>query len=120
MTGGRVVVLGPTGRNFAAGMSGGIAYVLDGTGDFRAGRCNTEMVDLEPVTDPRLIDELYALVEQHWTYTQSGVARWVLDHWETALNEFVLVMPVEYRRAIRTSSVPQTARTIPQSQRIQA
>src|SRR5690606_9666046 len=82
MTGGRVVVLGPTSRNFAAGMSGGIAYVLDGTHDFRAGRCNMEMVELEDVTDPADIAELRALIENHARYTGSHVAEWVLDNWE--------------------------------------
>ncbi|GIV59944.1 MAG: glutamate synthase [Rhodothermaceae bacterium] len=101
MTGGVVVVLGPTGRNFAAGMSGGVAYVLDGTHDFRRGRCNPEMVDLEPVTDPEDIAELRALIARHHALTGSTVAAWVLDDWETALREFVKVIPVEYRKALQ-------------------
>ena len=100
MTGGRVVVLGPTGRNFAAGMSGGVAYVLDGTGDFRQGRCNLEMVDLMEVTDPEDIIELRTMIENHYHYTGSRVAHWVLDHWDKAVREFVQVMPVEYRNAL--------------------
>ncbi|GIV57255.1 MAG: glutamate synthase [Rhodothermaceae bacterium] len=104
MTGGVVVVLGPTGRNFAAGMSGGVAYVLDGTHDFRRGRCNPEMVDLEPVTDPEDIAELRALIARHHALTGSTVAAWVLDDWETALREFVKVIPVEYRRALQRLS----------------
>jgi len=100
MTGGRVVILGPTGRNFGAGMSGGIAYVLDGTWEFRNGRCNTEMVDLTAVTDAEEIAELRAMVESHWHYTQSHVARWVLDYWHLALNEFVRIMPSEYHKAL--------------------
>ena len=100
MTGGRVVILGPTGRNFAAGMSGGIAYVLDGTRDFREGRCNLEMVELMDLTDPDDIAELRELIENHYHYTGSRVAHWALDHWDRALREFVKVMPVEYRNAL--------------------
>ncbi|MEX0600507.1 MAG: glutamate synthase large subunit, partial [Rhodothermales bacterium] len=100
MTGGRVVVLGPTGRNFAAGMSGGVAYVLDGTLEFRTLRCNIEMVDLEEVTDPADITELREMVENHYRYTDSKTARWVLENWEASLEEFVKVMPVEYRNAL--------------------
>jgi glutamate synthase domain-containing protein 2/glutamate synthase domain-containing protein 3 len=109
MTGGRVVVLGPTGRNFAAGMSGGVAYVLDGTWDFRRGRCNTEMVELLDVTQPNDIAELRRLVETHWHHTGSTVARWVLDHWTKALREFVKVLPIEYRNALRRLEQEHTA-----------
>ncbi len=101
MTGGRVVVLGPTGRNFAAGMSGGIAYVLDGTWDFRQGRCNLESVELIAVNKPEHVAELRELIESHHRYTGSRVAHWVMDHWDRALREFVLVMPLEYRKALR-------------------
>ncbi|MDX1546077.1 MAG: glutamate synthase large subunit [Rhodothermales bacterium] len=100
MTGGRVVVLGPTGRNFAAGMSGGIAYVLDGTWDFRHGRCNPARVELLPVEAPEDREELRALVAAHYRHTGSVVAGWVLHHWEQALREFVKVLPVEYRNAL--------------------
>ena len=100
MTGGRVIVLGPTGRNFAAGMSGGIAYVLDGTWEFRNLRCNQGMVDLEDVTDPQDIKELREMVEKHYAYTDSSVAEWVIDNWEEALRQFVKVMPIEYRNAL--------------------
>ena len=102
MTGGRVVVLGPTGRNFAAGMSGGIAYVLDGTRDFRKDRCNLEMVELIEMSDADADDlaELRYLIERHHEYTGSATARWVLDDWERALAEFVKVMPTEYRNAL--------------------
>ncbi len=113
MTGGRVVVLGPTGRNFAAGMSGGIAYVLDGTEDFRRGRCNTEMVDLMEVTDPDDIAELRALIENHYHYTGSRVAHWALDHWDRALREFVKVMPIEYRKALLRLA-KEEAETVPE------
>ncbi len=113
MTGGRVVILGPTGRNFAAGMSGGVAYVLDGTGDFRSGRCNSESVELLEITRPEDIAELHELVKNHYKYTQSRVAHWALDHWETALREFVQVMPIEYRNAlIRLAAEAPVASTI--------
>jgi glutamate synthase domain-containing protein 2/glutamate synthase domain-containing protein 1/glutamate synthase domain-containing protein 3 len=100
MTGGRVVVLGPTGRNFAAGMSGGVAYVLDGTLEFRTLRCNSEMVDLEDVEDPADVAELRQMVENHYRFTDSSTAAWVLRNWESSLEEFVKVMPIEYRNAL--------------------
>ena len=100
MTGGRVVVLGPTGRNFAAGMSGGVAYVLDPQGDFGAFRCNLEMVELEPVSDPDDVAELRGLVENHCRETGSARARAVLEDWDQTLPKFVKVMPVDYRRAL--------------------
>ena len=127
MTGGVVVVLGETGRNFAAGMSGGVAYVLDEQGDFER-RCNLSMVDLEPVTAEEeslsrmhhqmgdleshgLVDvmrdmtsfdaeRLYQLVARHAHYTDSARAKALLADWETSLSKFVKVMPVEYRRAL--------------------
>jgi glutamate synthase (NADPH) large chain len=102
MTGGRVVVLGRTGRNFAAGMSGGIAYVLDEDGCF-ASRCNHELVGLEAVAG-RDAEELHALVEEHWRRTGSAVAEWLLESWSDALPLFVKVMPHDYRRALEESS----------------
>ncbi|MCK6473891.1 MAG: glutamate synthase large subunit [Planctomycetes bacterium] len=99
MTGGRVVVLGKTGRNFAAGMSGGIAYVLDEHGRF-ARHCNTEMVDLEPVQDAEEAAALRKLVEQHHKETGSLVAKRALEHWDAALRSFVKVMPRDYKRAL--------------------
>jgi glutamate synthase domain-containing protein 3 len=98
MTGGRVVVLGRTGRNFAAGMSGGIAYVLDADGGF-SGRCNTELVGLEEVGDTDA-DELRALVEEHAVRTGSAVATRLLTDWASALPQFVKVMPHDYKRAL--------------------
>jgi glutamate synthase (NADPH/NADH) large chain len=126
MTGGCVVVLGPTGRNFAAGMSGGIAYVLDERGDFER-RCNMAMVELEPI-DPGDVspfdqangdslerfnfvnlfhdmtkdDELrlHAIIEKHRRYTGSERAKAILDNWAAYLPKFVKVMPVEYRKAL--------------------
>ena len=99
MTGGVVVVLGPTGRNFAAGMSGGFAYVLDENGDFRE-RCNTDMVSLEPVADAEDVDALRELIEEHQRYTGSGPAERVLADWNAYLPKFVKVFPVDYRRVI--------------------
>jgi glutamate synthase domain-containing protein 2/glutamate synthase domain-containing protein 1/glutamate synthase domain-containing protein 3 len=101
MTGGRVVVLGPTGRNFAAGMSGGIAYVLDEQNLF-PGRCNMGMVDFEALTPADGI-ELRAMIEEHEQRTDSPVARRVLAEWERLLagGAFVKVMPADYRRVLR-------------------
>jgi glutamate synthase (NADPH/NADH) large chain len=100
MTGGRVVVVGSTGRNFAAGMSGGIAYVLDQDGDFARFRCNREMVDLGRLEDPDEIAEVRAMIEAHHGTTQSTRAEYVLNNWDTLLGKFVKVMPVDYRRAL--------------------
>ncbi len=128
MTGGVVVVIGPTGRNFGAGMSGGIAYVLDEAGDFET-LCNTSMVDLEEVpkdldaandddfdvnADLTRFDEqrLRGLIENHVRYTDSLRAREILDDWDAYLPKFVKVMPVEYRRALREMQ-EKAARTEP-------
>ncbi|HEY3377444.1 MAG TPA: glutamate synthase large subunit [Armatimonadota bacterium] len=99
MTGGRVVVIGPTGRNFAAGMSGGIAYILDEDGDF-ATRCNVQMVDLDLVEDTGEIAELRGMIERHAEYTGSTVAQRVLAEWETLLPKFVKVIPKDYKRVL--------------------
>ena len=99
MTNGRVTVLGPTGRNFAAGMSGGLAYVLDEAGDFDM-RCNQELVDLEPVVEPEDIEELRAMIQKHHKYTGSANAARVLDDWDAFLTKFVKVYPKDYRRVI--------------------
>ena len=99
MTGGRVVVLGPTGRNFAAGMSGGVAYVLDEHGVFDA-RINTAMVEVERVEDAEEADALRTLLERHRDYTGSGVASRVLDAWPTMLPKFVRVIPKDYKRVL--------------------
>jgi glutamate synthase (NADPH/NADH) large chain/glutamate synthase (ferredoxin) len=98
MTGGRVVVLGLTGRNFAAGMSGGIAYVFDKVGDF-AERCNTELVELE-TPSAEDFEEIRALVEEHRRRTGSTVATHVLAEWEHLIGLWVKVMPTDYRRAL--------------------
>lgn len=99
MTGGIAVVIGPTGRNFAAGMSGGRAFVLDETGDF-ATRCNLEMVDLESLRDAEDIEILRDLLIQHAGYTGSEVAARLLSDWEWAVDKFVKVMPTDYRRVL--------------------
>ena len=100
MTGGRAVILGSTGRNFAAGMSGGVAYVLDESGDFGRYRCNLEMVELEDITDRKDISELRNMIENHYRYTGSVVARRVLEDWTAMLARFIKVMPVDYKRAL--------------------
>ncbi len=102
MTGGRVVVLGPTGRNFAAGMSGGLAYVFNEDGKF-ATRCNMGMVDLFAVEQKSDIEELRALIENHAQYTGSPVAKKILDNWNKTLPKFVKVYPRDYRRVLEES-----------------
>jgi glutamate synthase (ferredoxin) len=101
MTGGRVVVLGPTGRNFAAGMSGGIAYVLDEQGDF-AKKCNKEMVKLFRLEDETEIEEVREMIRKHADYTRSDRAWKVLAFWETMVPKFVKVYPNDFRRVIET------------------
>jgi glutamate synthase (ferredoxin) len=99
MTGGRVVILGETGRNFAAGMSGGIAYVLDLNGDFST-RCNAEMVSLSTLEDEDEISELQRLIARHEEYTGSPCATTVLASWKTYLPKFVKVLPKDYARVL--------------------
>ena len=99
MTGGRVVVLGPAGRNFGAGMSGGIGYVLDETGDFAA-RVNTQMVGLEKLEAAAEIAEVRALIEKHFAYTKSVRAKQILDGWKQFLPKFVKVLPKDYKRML--------------------
>ncbi|MEM7137554.1 MAG: glutamate synthase large subunit [Myxococcota bacterium] len=100
MTGGRTVILGDTGRNFGAGMSGGVAYVLDVDGKF-ATRCNQEMVDLERLQYAEEIAVVRGLVEEHLAHTGSAIAQRVLDDWDGTLGTFVKVMPTDYKRVIR-------------------
>ncbi|MCK5268803.1 MAG: glutamate synthase subunit alpha, partial [Spirochaetes bacterium] len=100
MTGGIVVVLGTTGRNFAAGMSGGIAYVLDKTQLFDT-LCNLDMVDIEPVIEKEDINQLKELIEKHIKYTDSNVAKHIIDNWKEMLPRFVKVMPMDYKRALK-------------------
>jgi glutamate synthase domain-containing protein 3 len=99
MTGGRVAVLGETGRNFAAGMSGGIAFVRDTEGRLES-RCNMQMVELGPVEDPERVEELRALIEEHAELTGSEVARRILADWQAELRRFVQVIPSAYRAVL--------------------
>jgi glutamate synthase domain-containing protein 3 len=98
MTGGRVLVLGPTGRNFAAGMSGGIAYILDADKDFKE-KCNLEMVKLESVSVDD-VKNIYNLLHNHYQYTQSRVAGRILDNFVREIKKFIKVMPLEYKRVL--------------------
>ncbi len=99
MTGGRAVILGPAGRNFAAGMSGGVAYIWDPENNFPP-NCNMEMVELEKVEEVEDIAELQGLIEEHAERTGSSVATKVLSNWSTALGQFVKVMPTDYKRVL--------------------
>jgi glutamate synthase domain-containing protein 3 len=103
-----VAVLGPTGVNFAAGMSGGIAYVFDETGLFDD-RCNLGMVDLELMTDPQDQAELRTMIERHAKYTHSRRAHLILETWESSLPHFIKIFPTEYKRALGALSVEDQA-----------
>jgi glutamate synthase (ferredoxin) len=109
MTGGRVVVLGRTGRNFGAGMSGGIAYVYDEAGDFST-RCNMEMVALERLEDSEDLDLVHGLMERHVEYTGSAVAEALLRDWPKVATRFVKVMPLDYRRVLEEQRRERKAR----------
>jgi len=116
MTGGRVVVIGPTGRNFAAGMSGGIAYVHDTSGQFKD-LCNLEMVELEHPDKPEDIQTIRRLLENHYKFTASTVAKTILDDFEQELKWFVKVMPTDYRRVLEhKAEVEERARQLAQRQ----
>ena len=99
MTGGRVVILGDTGRNFAAGMSGGIAYVWDPHSKL-TDECNLEMVELEGLAQKNDVDELKDLIDKHAIYTGSTVAKDILDSWNASVRQFVKVMPTDYKRVL--------------------
>jgi glutamate synthase (ferredoxin) len=99
MTGGRVVVLGKTGRNFAGGMSGGVAYVLDRDGDFHI-HCNQEQCDLEHLEDPVEISEVKGMIQKHTEYTGSTLALEILVDWEKMVTQFVKVVPQDYKRVL--------------------
>ncbi len=104
MTAGRVVVLGPTGRNFGAGMSGGIAYVLDEEpvdGVWLNNRVNPEMVELEELCDPEERAEVHAMIQRHHTYTDSEVAGRILANWDNYVDAFVKVLPKDYKRMLQ-------------------
>jgi glutamate synthase domain-containing protein 2/glutamate synthase domain-containing protein 1/glutamate synthase domain-containing protein 3 len=108
MTGGRVVVLGPTGRNFAAGMSGGTAYVLDEAGDFEI-RCNKQMVGLERLEDAEEIELIRRMIQRHRQYTKSGRAGKILAQWNEMAPKFVKVMPKDYKRVVEAVKRAQAA-----------
>ena len=99
MTKGTVVVLGDTGRNFAAGMSGGLAYIFDEADDFQ-NRCNKEMVDVEKVQSSEDVKELFSLIKKHNLYTQSSKASRILANWEQEVNKFVKVIPKQYKKIL--------------------
>ena len=103
MTGGKAVILGPTGRNFGAGMSGGIAYIFDDKGDFKK-KCNNETFELEPLMEEDLSD-LKGLILKHKNYTESTVADNILRNWENASKKFVKVMPTDYKRVLNEMKI---------------
>ncbi len=111
MTGGCVVVLGKTGRNFAAGMSGGIGYVMDQTGDFDF-YCNKGLVELLPVGDRADIDELQTLISRHLIYTNSKLASNILTNWDEYLPKFVKVIPYEYKKVLEELKVKELQRKL--------
>ena len=111
MTGGRAVILGPTGRNFAAGMSGGIAYVLDMAGNFDY-YCNKGLVELSPVEDRADIMELQELINNHRMYTQSELASTILTQWDEYLPKFVKVIPLEYKKVLEMQKIRELERKL--------
>jgi len=108
MTGGRAIILGETGRNFAAGMSGGIAFVYNKQKSFEK-NLNPEMVDLDPL-EAKDIDFLHEKIKNHYKYTKSNVAKELLDNWDTALVDFIKVMPRDYKRVLQEQEELQTAK----------
>ena len=101
MTNGRVVILGSCGRNFAAGMSGGIAYVLDEHGDFAEKAIYNAEIDIDPFDDPADIAFVRNLIERHVGYTKSPKGQWVLEHWQSMAPRFLKVFPRELKRVLR-------------------
>ena len=116
MTGGRVVVLGETGRNFAAGMSGGVAYVWDKNHNFDY-FCNMDMVEINLVEDSRFRKELHELIRQHYLYTGSKLARTMLDDWNRYVEDFIQVVPIEYKRVLQEEQVRKLQQKIADIQR---
>jgi glutamate synthase domain-containing protein 3 len=100
MTNGLVLVLGACGRNFAAGMSGGLAYVFDERGDFTEKRCNLDSVDLEPLLDGEDVQTVRELVTRHLELTGSRRAKWILDNWQEMVSRFIKVFPHEFKRVL--------------------
>lgn len=116
MTGGRVVVLGETGRNFAAGMSGGVAYVWDKHHNFDY-FCNMDMVEINLVDESNYRKELHELIRQHYLYTGSKLARTMLDDWNHYVEDFVQVVPIEYKRVLQEEQVRKLQQKIADMQR---
>ena len=116
MTGGRVVVLGETGRNFAAGMSGGVAYVWDKNHNFDY-FCNMDMVEINLVEESSYRKELHELIRQHYLYTGSKLARTMLDDWNRYVEDFIQVVPIEYKRVLQEEQVKKLQQKIADMQR---
>lgn len=116
MTGGRTVVLGKTGRNFAAGMSGGVAYVLDETGDFDF-FLNMEMVELSLIEDSIDSKELHELISNHYRYTGSARAKQILDNWSSYVDKFMKIVPIEYKKVLQEEKMEAINRKIAQVER---
>lgn len=116
MTGGRIVVLGETGRNFAAGMSGGVAYVWDKNHNFDY-FCNMDMVEINLVEEASYRKELHELIRQHYLYTGSSLARTMLDNWAHYVDEFIQVVPIEYKRVLHEEQMAKLQQKIKDMQR---
>ena len=116
MTGGRVVVLGSTGRNFAAGMSGGVAYVWNKDGNFDY-FCNMEMVELSLIEEASYRKELHELIRQHYLYTGSNLARTLLDDWNRYVDEFIQIVPIEYKKVLQEEQMRKLQQKIAEMQR---
>ena len=116
MTGGRVVVLGQTGRNFAAGMSGGVAYVWNKAGDFDY-YCNMEMVELSLIEDSATRKELHELIRKHYHYTGSHLAGKMLDNWDKQVDEFIRIVPIEYKKVLQEEQMKKLQQKIAEMQR---
>jgi len=116
MTGGRTIVLGPTGRNFAAGMSGGVAYVLDEAGDFDY-FCNMEMVEISLIEDSMDNKELHGLISNHFKYTESILAKKILDNWSFYLDKFKKIVPIEYKKVLQEEKIEAINKKIAQVER---
>ena len=116
MTGGRVVVLGRTGRNFAAGMSGGVAYVWNKEGDFDY-YCNMEMVELSLIEDSTTRKELHELIRKHYHFTGSHLASKMLDNWNKYVDEFIQIVPIEYKKVLQEEQMKKLQQKIAEMQR---
>ena len=117
MTGGRVVVLGETGRNFAAGMSGGVAYVWDKNHNFDY-FCNMDQVEINLVEEASSRKELHELIRQHYLYTGSALARKMLDDWNRYVEDFIQIVPIEYKRVMQEEKMKQLQEKIANMQLI--